>query len=114
MYFDGKQECIIVDNDGNSIGNCTLETIPVYNERIADLEYMEGTKIKLSRDENSSRYTVSKVEYGQTAGYRLTDLTYAGDLISGIGESVTSILDKIVSMLGNFEYFYDLSGRFVF
>jgi hypothetical protein len=110
MYFDRKQECIIVDNDDNSIGNCTLETIPVYNKRIDDLEYMEATKIKLSEDENSSTYTVSKVEYGQTAGYRLTDLTYAGELIGGVGDSITNILDKIRDMLVEYEYFYNLEG----
>jgi hypothetical protein len=41
-------------------------------------------------------------------------LTYAGDLISSIGETLTSILDKIVKMLGTFEYFYDVDGRFIF
>lgn len=59
-------------------------------------------------------YTVAKLEHGQTAGYRYTDLIYAGSLISTIGESFTSILDKIVAMLGEFEYFYDLDGRFIF
>jgi hypothetical protein len=44
----------------------------------------------------------------------MTDLVYAGDLISNIGETLTSVLDKIKNMLGNFEYFYDLGGRFVF
>lgn len=59
-------------------------------------------------------YTIARLEYGDTAGYRLTDLTYAGDLISSIGESLTSIIDKIVNMLGNYEYFYDLDGKFIF
>ena len=39
-------------------------------------------------------------------GYRLTDLVYTGDLISSIGDSLTSVLDKIKTMLGDFEYFY--------
>jgi hypothetical protein len=51
---------------------------------------------------------------GDTCGYRLTDLVYSGDLIASVGDSVTSVLDKIVSMLGEFEYFYDLDGRFIF
>ena len=59
-------------------------------------------------------YTIAKIEYGQTAGYRKTELTYAGDLISSIGEALTSILDKIVKMLGEYEYFYNLDGQFVF
>lgn len=59
-------------------------------------------------------YYIAKIEYGQTAGYRTTDLIYPGDLIANIGESVTQPLDKIKNMLGEFEYFYDLDGRFVF
>ena len=59
-------------------------------------------------------YIFAKIEYGQTAGYRETLLTYAGDLIANIGETVTSVLDKIKNMLGEFEYFYDLDGHFVF
>ena len=54
------------------------------------------------------------IQYGETIGYRITDLTYAGDLIANVGESITSVLDKIINMLGDFEYFYDLDGRFVF
>lgn len=59
-------------------------------------------------------YTVAKIEYGDATGYRPTDLVYAGELISSIGESLTSILDKIKNMLGAFEYFYDIDGRFIF
>lgn len=61
-----------------------------------------------------SIYTVSQKVYGDTVGYRTTDLTYPGDLIANVGEALTSILDKIKNMLGDFEYFYDLDGRFVF
>jgi hypothetical protein len=39
---------------------------------------------------------------------------YAGELKANIGESLTSVLDKIVTMLGDYEYFYDLQGRFIF
>jgi hypothetical protein len=42
------------------------------------------------------------------------DLIYPGELISTIGETLTSILDKIKNILGEFEYFYDIDGRFVF
>ena len=59
-------------------------------------------------------YTVAKFEYGDDIGYRLTNLVYTGDLVSNVGDSLTSILDKIKTMLGDFEYFYDLEGRFVF
>lgn len=59
-------------------------------------------------------YTVAKITYGDTCGYRLTDLTFAGDLILSTGDKLTSALDKIVSMLGEYEYFYNLDGQFVF
>ena len=59
-------------------------------------------------------YSVMAIQYGETVGYRITDLTYAGDLISNVGESITSVLDKIINMLGDFEYFYDIDGRFIF
>ena len=78
------------------------------------------TKIALSQpnenDDSAEKYpyTLMKIEQYDAAGYRLTDLTYPGDLIANVGESLTSILDKIKNTFGNFEYFYDLNGRFVF
>ena len=63
---------------------------------------------------NGKEYIFAKVEYGNTVGYRVTDLVYPGDLIANIGESITSVLDKIKNMLSEFEYFYDIDGRFVF
>ena len=57
---------------------------------------------------------IAKIDYGETAGYHAIPLTYNNDLILNAGETVTSLLDKIKNMLGDFEYFYDLQGRFVF
>lgn len=58
--------------------------------------------------------TVAKIEYGETAGYHQTPLVYNSDLILNAGDAVTALLDKLVQMLGDFEYFYDLDGHFVF
>lgn len=57
---------------------------------------------------------IKQILYDETIGYRLTDLTYAGDLILGAGSTITQMLDALVKMLGEFEYFYDLDGRFNF
>lgn len=65
-------------------------------------------------EESDTRYSVIKVQYGDVVGYKPTDLTYAGDLILDVGSSVTQMLDKLVSMLGEFEYFYNIDGQFVF
>lgn len=94
-------------------------TISKLNENEYDnLVNLEGnnnpTIITLRQAEDAIKYYIAKIEYGDVPGYRLTDLTYAGDLIANVGESLTSILDKIVNMLGNYEYFYDIDGRFIF
>ena len=52
--------------------------------------------------------------YNDDIGYSFVDFVYPGELVSGIGESIVSILDKIKNTLGNFEYFYDIDGNFVF
>lgn len=52
--------------------------------------------------------------YGDDVGYILTDFTYPGELISSTGETICSILDKIKNTLGNYEYFYDIDGNFIF
>lgn len=72
------------------------------------------TYFKINGEPGGQTYTCVKIDYGKTIGYTETDLTYPGDLIGNVGESFTSILDKIVKMLGYFEYFYDLEGHFVF
>ena len=91
-------------------------------EDLADEEYdtlIDGfnenaTWVSLLTGHPQQYYTVVKLGYGDSAGYRLTDLVYAGDLMGAIGASLTSILDKIKNMLGDFEYFYDVDGRFIF
>ena len=51
---------------------------------------------------------------GDPAGYIETDLTYPGELITGAGSTIESVLNTIAKTLGNFEYFYDVDGNFHF
>lgn len=94
---------------------------------LADIpeEYLYQQGLDINLDENIKEFYVDvlgeevsfyirKIQYGDTIGYKLTDLTYPGDLIAKAGETVTSVLDKIKKMLGDFEYFYDTDGAFVF
>lgn len=69
---------------------------------------------KVSSTINNGQYHLFKIESYGVAGYRRTDLTYDKELIAAAGDTVTSILDKLVKMLGSFEYFYNLDGQFVF
>lgn len=79
----------------------------------------DATQIVLNPDDKSltekenTGYVV-RIQVGETAGYHQITLTYANDLILNAGEPVTSMLNKITEMLGNFEYFYDTKGRFIF
>lgn len=72
------------------------------------------TAFKLNRNDEEENYYIIKITTGQTCGYRMTDITYAGDLIANVGETVVSVLDKICKMLGDFEYYYDTEGKFIF
>lgn len=95
--------------------------VTVYDTRLESLDVEQHPdRISTHRNGkddngNDNYYTVMKAEYGSSVGYKVTELTYSGDLIAQVGSPVTTaVLDKIVSMLGDFEYFYDLQGRFIF
>lgn len=47
-------------------------------------------------------------------GYQETDFTYPDELIFAPGNTVADLLDKITKTLGNYEYFYNIEGKFVF
>lgn len=51
---------------------------------------------------------------GQVVGYLETPLTYPGELVKKSGSTVVQVLDDIASVLGNYEYFYDVEGNFHF
>lgn len=109
ITMNGNLQCYKKNGESTVISNLQYDTL-------TDLSGLDsrGDIIYLTADQTGAKYTVVKLEYGSIAGYRLTDLVYAGDLIANAGESITSVLDKIVQMLGNFEYFYDLDGKFIF
>ncbi len=88
MKWIGDTPIYLINNDGNYI----LTTD--YNDTTTADEY-------------------HTFEYGADIGYVYADFTYPGELIGDAGNTVTDILDKIKNMLGNYEYFYDIDGNFV-
>lgn len=98
------------DETGNYSSNIAFE-----GNRIYDLLFNKRPYEKIV-DGTQIYELVKLVTYGDTVGYRLTDLTYptGQDLILNAGSSITQMLDALIKMLGEFEYFYDLEGRFVF
>ena len=53
-------------------------------------------------------------ENGRDIGYVYTDFYFPGELSVDAGGTVCDVLDKIKNTLGNFEYFYDVNGNFIF
>ena len=90
--------------------------ITQYTSTTSGVQY-GATTDKEQVDEALAAGTIdSYTEYksGQDVGYVYTDFIYPGELIGDAGNSVCDILDKIKSALGNYEYFYDLDGNFIF
>ena len=54
------------------------------------------------------------IEPDDLAGYSYVDFTYPGELVKNAGDTVVSILDSIKNLLGNFEYYFDTQGNFIF
>lgn len=118
MTIEDKDCKIILGN--NQYQDAKLSSAEIVYDTlsaIGDEIYQEPTKIKLVLKSGGLTpliYTVIKIDYGMTPGYKMTDLTYAGELIANIGNTLTSVLDKIKTQLVNFEYFYDVDGHFIF
>ena len=47
-------------------------------------------------------------------GYTFEDFVPPMELTCNAGDTVTSVLDKIIGFMGNYEYFYDVDGNFIF
>lgn len=81
----------------------------------SDLFLLNDYKYVWDNENNCTSSIIRRYSFGDAVGYQATDLIYTGELVSSLGESLTSILDKIKNMLGSdYEYFYDLDGHFVF
>ena len=126
ILLDEEKTCDVWDAIRDDNGNITsykksLTGQPLKDLAATDFDMLVDSLVGSSNPKaitfdgnDDQKYHIAKVEYGQTAGYRLTPLTYAGDLIAKVGESITSVLDKIKNMLSEFEYFYDVDGQFIF
>ena len=113
----------LVCNFGNeNIGKVIVNDVPL--ELKASVRYVGGETLYHNTD--TGVYTLDEdaaaaasgtwrtFNYNEDCGYIYTDFVYPGELISGIGENICSVLDKIKNTLGNYEYYYDLEGNFIF
>lgn len=78
--------------------------------------YYNTATSQYTLDENNitNGNTWKAFQYNDDVGYVYTDFIYPGELITNIGDNVCTVLDKIINTLGNYEYFYDIDGNFIF
>ena len=114
-HFGGEQLGKIIINDIDNRIKKVMKwggTNPIY------IVFDKGTnkilKYQLSEPIVEDGITVKRYEYGQDIGYINSDFYYPSELTANAGETVCSVLDKIKNTLGNYEYFYDLEGNFIF
>ena len=114
-HFGGEQLGKIIINDIDNRIKKVMKwggTNPIY------IVFDKGTnkilKYQLSEPIVEDGMTVKRYEYGQDIGYINSDFYYPSELTANAGETVCSVLDKIKNTLGNYEYFYDLEGNFIF
>ena len=90
-----------------------LGSKPVYLIRYDEEVGADNIEFTMNLSKTEGK-TYRAFSYGDDVGYILTDFTYPGELISNAGDTICSVLDKIKNTLGNYEYFYDIDGNFVF
>jgi len=111
----------VVNYGGESTSNIIINDLPLEIKQI--VRYTDTAP--LYHNTSTGQYVLDELYltedgtwkvfgYNDEIGYVYTDFTYPGELITNIGDNVCSVLDKIVSVLGNYEYFYDIDGNFVF
>lgn len=107
---------------GEQLGKIIISDIPNRIKKV--MKWTGNTPIYLINENGSYRMTTNYSEasgsvyqmysYGEDIGYIYSDFYYPSELIANAGDNVCTILDKIKSTLGNFEYFYDIDGNFRF
>ena len=112
----------IIQEAVNHYGEIPLHDIIINDlEKVAKvlIKYIGGKPIYFAKNYASFAYKedtvhTQKYTYGQDVGYEFTAFTYPGELVLAAGATVVNLLEKICQILGNYEYFFDLDGRFIF
>lgn len=114
-HFGGEQLGKIIISDIDTRVKKVMKWVgssPLYIIKDAEGGTVQYTPTTNAAEIGSRAYTM--YEYGSDIGYIYTDFVYPSELIGDAGSSVCDILDKIKDTLGNYEYFYDIDGNFIF
>ena len=112
----------LVNHFGNEqLGKIIINDVPHRIKQV--MKWIGNTPLYLVGDDGNYSMTTDRnaagekykvFEYGEDIGYIYTDFVYPGELIGNEGDTVCTILDKIKNLLGNYEYYYDIDGNFIF
>lgn len=81
---------------------------PVYVTEINSIP--PSYNLSYTKNDNADTYSA-----GDTLGYQYTTFTYpAKELTSKAGDTVATLINKIASAIGNYEFFFDVEGNFHF
>lgn len=112
-HFGGEQLSKIIISDVDKRIKTVMKWIgdtPLYLITEGGNNYMTTD---FSRASAAGSYQI--FDYNKDIGYIYSDFVYLNEFIENGGSTVCNILDKIVSYLGgNYEYFYDVYGNFIF
>ena len=142
-HFGGEQLSKIIINDLDEYVKVPKRWMPkdgllLDEKQIEDIciEFSENIPVDENNNPRPLKYEFISADAGDEAvpsnfhrykkgdwiGFTYEPFTYPGcetgdenkQLVGNAGESVCTILDKIKNVLGNFEYFYDINGNFIF
>ena len=106
---------------GEQLSKIVINDVPDQIKQIVKWTGDKPIYLHTDKETNKKKYVYTRIDdddieylYGQDIGYQYTDFVYPGELTGEAGSSVCDVLDKIKTTLGNFEYYYDLNGNFIF
>lgn len=113
-HFGGEHPGKIVINDIPDFGRRVVRysgSTPIwFAERPVNTPGPGGFRISPYFDPNfPNRFT-----QGDDIGYMSSELIFPGEFVKSAGATVEGILDTIANTLGNYEFFYDVDGTFIF
>ena len=97
-WIGTKNLYLIKDSSNEDYGFYTIDSNAIFS---------------LETDKETNNY-YEEYQLEEDVGYIYTDFTYPNELIVDAGATVTEVLDKIKETLGNYEYYYDIDGNFIF
>ena len=112
-HFGGEQLSKIIISDVEKriktvmkwVGNTPIYWIKEGGNNSITTDYSKAATAEFKKQYN----------YNDDIGYIYSDFVFNEEFIADAGNTVCTILDKIVSFLGgNYEYFYDVFGNFIF